>query len=36
MAGIDESNGDGNYVLWPKDLQNSANTIRDILLKDLN
>ena len=21
MAGVDESNGDGNYVLWPKDAQ---------------
>src|SRR4051794_7772153 len=27
-AGIDESNGDGNYVLWPKDPQASANKIR--------
>ena len=33
MAGIDESNGDGNYVLWPKDLQNSANTIREYIAK---
>jgi len=27
-AGIDESNGDGYYVLWPKDAQASANAIR--------
>lgn len=30
-AGIDESNGDGNYILWPKDIQKSANQIRDHL-----
>lgn len=28
MAGIDESNGNGNYVLWPKNAQKSANEIR--------
>jgi F420-0:gamma-glutamyl ligase len=27
-AGIDESNGDGNYVLWPQAPQESANHIR--------
>ncbi|MBI4084347.1 MAG: coenzyme F420-0:L-glutamate ligase [Candidatus Levybacteria bacterium] len=27
-AGIDESNGNGYYVLWPKDPQRSANSIR--------
>jgi putative folate metabolism gamma-glutamate ligase len=27
-AGIDESNGDGHYVLWPRDPQRSANEIR--------
>jgi F420-0:gamma-glutamyl ligase len=27
-AGIDESNGDGHYVLWPRDPQHSANEIR--------
>lgn len=27
-AGIDESNGNGYYILWPKDLQKSANSIR--------
>lgn len=31
MAGIDESNGDGNYVLWPKDAQKTANEIRTYL-----
>lgn len=30
-AGIDESNGDGYYVLWPNDLQRSANDIRVFL-----
>jgi dihydrofolate synthase / folylpolyglutamate synthase len=30
-AGIDESNGDGNYVLWPADPQASANQIRTYL-----
>jgi F420-0:gamma-glutamyl ligase len=27
-AGIDESNGDGHYVLWPRDSQKTANTVR--------
>src|SRR3989344_2392907 len=27
-AGIDESNGNGFYILWPKDPQKSANRIR--------
>ena len=27
-AGVDESNGNGYYVLWPKDPQKSANKIR--------
>lgn len=27
-AGIDESNSNGNFVLWPEDPQNSANEIR--------
>lgn len=31
MAGIDESNGDGNYILWPKNAQRSANKIRSYL-----
>lgn len=33
MAGIDESNGNGNYILWPKDPQRSANEIRQYLTK---
>ncbi|MBI2430612.1 MAG: coenzyme F420-0:L-glutamate ligase [Candidatus Levybacteria bacterium] len=32
-AGIDESNGNGYYVLWPKDPQKWANDIRDYLVK---
>jgi len=32
-AGIDESNGNGYFVLWPKDPQQSANTIREYLAK---
>lgn len=32
-AGIDESNGGGYYILWPKDPQESANKIRDFLKK---
>ncbi|MGH7157077.1 MAG: coenzyme F420-0:L-glutamate ligase [Candidatus Saccharimonadales bacterium] len=36
VAGIDESNGDGNYVLWPKDSQNSADQIREYLKKKFN
>ncbi len=27
-AGIDESNGDGFYVLWPRDPQRTANAVR--------
>ena len=30
-AGIDESNGDGYYILWPEDPQKVANTIREYL-----
>ncbi|HUC20856.1 MAG TPA: coenzyme F420-0:L-glutamate ligase, partial [Candidatus Polarisedimenticolaceae bacterium] len=30
-AGIDESNGNGNYVLWPADPQASANQVRRYL-----
>ena len=30
-AGIDESNGNGFYVLWPSDPQNTANKVRDYL-----
>lgn len=32
-AGIDESNADGKYVLWPEDPQKSANAIRAYLVK---
>ena len=32
-AGIDESNGEGNFILWPKDPQQSANEIREFLCK---
>jgi F420-0:gamma-glutamyl ligase len=28
VAGIDESNGEGYYILWPKDAQETANQIR--------
>lgn len=31
-AGIDESNGNGYYVLWPSDPQQSANAIREYLV----
>lgn len=30
-AGIDESNGDEHYILWPKNAQQSANDIRAFL-----
>lgn len=30
-AGIDESNGDDNYILWPSDSQKTANEIRQHL-----
>lgn len=32
-AGIDESNGNGYYVLWPKDPQKTANKIRNFIRK---
>ncbi|HZP55375.1 MAG TPA: coenzyme F420-0:L-glutamate ligase [Candidatus Saccharimonadales bacterium] len=32
-AGIDESNGNGNYVLWPRNPQQTANKIRAYLKK---
>jgi F420-0:gamma-glutamyl ligase len=35
-AGIDESNADGAYVLWPKDGQMTANAIRLHLQKRFN
>jgi F420-0:gamma-glutamyl ligase len=36
MAGIDESNGDGNYVLWPSDPFKTANTARKFLCEKFN
>jgi putative folate metabolism gamma-glutamate ligase len=35
-AGIDESNADGYFVLWPEDPQNTANNIRKYLQKKFN
>lgn len=32
-AGIDESNANGYYILWPRDPQKAANTIRSFLKK---
>lgn len=32
-AGVDESNGNGYYILWPKDPQESANKICEYLTK---
>lgn len=31
LGGIDESNGDNNYVLWPQDPQKTANEVREHL-----
>jgi dihydrofolate synthase / folylpolyglutamate synthase len=36
LAGIDESNGDGNYILWPKDPQGTANAVREYLKNKAN
>ena len=33
-AGIDESNANGYYILWPKDPQKSANQIRSFLKRE--
>ena len=30
-AGIDESNGNGYYILWPRDSQKTANKVREYL-----
>ena len=30
-AGIDESNGNGNYILWPRNGQKTANSVRSYL-----
>lgn len=35
-AGIDESNGDGNYILWPINVQKTANEIREYLVNKFN
>ncbi len=32
-AGIDESNADNQYVLWPRDAQRSANAVREYLIR---
>lgn len=32
-AGIDESNANGYYILWPKDPQNTANKVREYIKK---
>ena len=32
-GGIDQSNGNGNFVLWPKDPQRTVNKIREYLVK---
>jgi len=32
-AGIDESNGNGYYILWPESAQKTANNIRSYLCK---
>lgn len=31
MAGVDESNGSGHFILWPKDPQKTANDVRKYL-----
>jgi len=33
MAGVDESNGEGYYILWPREAQKTANDIRRHLSK---
>lgn len=35
-AGIDESNADGYYVLWPENLQDTTNKIREYLITRFN
>jgi len=35
-AGIDESNGDGYFILWPKDPQDSANKARAFIKNKFN
>jgi putative folate metabolism gamma-glutamate ligase len=36
MAGIDESNGNGQHVLWPQNPQKNADEIREYLRKKFN
>jgi putative folate metabolism gamma-glutamate ligase len=36
MGGIDESNGDGYYILWPENSQNTANEVRKYLKEKFN
>lgn len=36
MAGVDESNGEGYYILWPRDAQKTANDIRKHLIEKHN
>lgn len=33
MAGIDQSNGNGQYVFWPKNPQSTANLVRKYLIE---
>ncbi len=33
MAGVDESNGEGYYILWPRDAQKTANNLRKHLIE---
>lgn len=35
-SGIDESNGNGYHILWPKNPQKTANTVREYLKKKFN
>lgn len=35
-AGIDESNGADNYILWPENTQATANSVREYLAKRFN
>ena len=35
-AGIDESNSNGHFVMWPKDPQKTANQVRDYLINRFN
>lgn len=36
MSGIDESNGNGHYILWPSNSQRTANEIRAYLVERFN